>query len=440
MSIGVFVLLVVGDMYEFLSGQRLGQSIVSAGRQVVQASLQTLQQQHQNRNQQNAEANEAAVESSAGANQRPPGNASSTEYLVLNWLESTFAWFQVVILWHDPFLSLCTLTGLISSLLLLTYLAPRFYATLMIALFTYNLTKVWFKHVWPEIRVPPEDEDVQRADVNRWTYLHPDVMTLKEFGQVTRNLRLLLEFYLKKMIILRHKRPVAFCSIICSTLSCTAYLGHRVDGLTLVFSSMILLVLAPGIYMHLLPNEVKKYLWKTIGLKIINDLNESRLEQGETPIEVAIEALESKTVEEDEQHKRQPSSSFPTPDSTLSLLTSSTTTPTTKSLFDLLKERSMSLYRRSSSTESSEKTSSAVADTNKEANEEQDGDSEPLLSLPKERSNPINLYPRPTSTLFNEPVQTERSDDTTSSSNDESHSLIDLEEEDQQHDGFVLLG
>jgi len=41
----------------------------------------------------------------------------STEYLVYNWLESMFAWFQVVILWHEPRVSLCAISGLLSSFL-----------------------------------------------------------------------------------------------------------------------------------------------------------------------------------------------------------------------------------------------------------------------------------------------------------------------------------
>ena len=41
----------------------------------------------------------------------------STEYLVHNWLEALFAWFQIVILWHEPSVSIGAITGLLTSFL-----------------------------------------------------------------------------------------------------------------------------------------------------------------------------------------------------------------------------------------------------------------------------------------------------------------------------------
>lgn len=42
---------------------------------------------------------------------------ASTEYLVHNWLEALFAWFQVIVLWHEPYVSICALSGLLTSFL-----------------------------------------------------------------------------------------------------------------------------------------------------------------------------------------------------------------------------------------------------------------------------------------------------------------------------------
>lgn len=41
----------------------------------------------------------------------------STEYLVYHWLEALFAWFQVIVLWHEPRVSICALSGLLTSFL-----------------------------------------------------------------------------------------------------------------------------------------------------------------------------------------------------------------------------------------------------------------------------------------------------------------------------------
>ena len=143
-----------------------------------------------------------------------------------------------------------------------TYFAPRFYATIMIALFIYNLNKFWFKHVWPDIRVPPsaEREAEMKMDVDRFTYLHPQLMTLAELGNHLGNSIKSSEFYLHRLFQLRQQRPVAFCLLVCSILSCTAYIGNRVSGFSLMFSMLALVSTVPGIYCHLIGESTKNCL------------------------------------------------------------------------------------------------------------------------------------------------------------------------------------
>lgn len=151
---------------------------------------------------------------------------------------------------------------------MLTYSAPSFYAIIMIASFFYNLTRLWFRHIWPEIRVPPEEdkEEEARLDVNRWTYLHPDLMSLNEFAGITSNLIKASENYTSQLILLRREKPIKFCLIICSILSCTAFIGNRISDLNLIFLIVTALVLAPGIYLYLLPDSAKLYLKNYINI------------------------------------------------------------------------------------------------------------------------------------------------------------------------------
>lgn len=137
----------------------------------------------------------------------------------------------------------------------------------MIAIFVYQLTRVWFRHIWPEIRVPPTAgrEEESRLDVDRWTYLHPDLMTLAELRQATSNLIKTSEFYLNKLLAMRREKPVTFCLVICSSLSCTAYIGNRISGSTITLFILTVLVSAPAFYLHLLPKSAKDYLRKKFG-------------------------------------------------------------------------------------------------------------------------------------------------------------------------------
>lgn len=119
----------------------------------------------------------------------------------------------------------------------------------MIALFAYNLTIFWFRHVWPEIRVPvPEEREIEsRLDVDRWTPLHPDLITLKEFGQLINNLMKLSNQKMQKLLELRRNRPEIFCATICLFLTFTAYLG-RVNNLVLLLDTILILLILNGFY------------------------------------------------------------------------------------------------------------------------------------------------------------------------------------------------
>lgn len=181
---------------------------------------------------------------------------------------------------------------------LLTYIAPRFYATVLIAIFVYNLTKVWFKHVWPEIRVAPSPEAEQESimDVDRFALLHPHLMTLSELGRLISNLMKIGELYVGKLLQLRREKPGSFCLLICSILSCTAYVGSIISGLNLTLFIVAALVSGPGIYLYLLPAQVKQYLSKTFLVEIFHQAIQESIDeqyQNKSPVKDPSQAAPS---------------------------------------------------------------------------------------------------------------------------------------------------
>lgn len=353
----------------------------------------------------------------------------STEYLVYNWLEASFAWFQMVVLWHDPVVSIFSISGLFASFLLLTYFAPRFYATIMIGIFLYNLTKVWFKHVWPEIRVPPaniNEEEAEKSDVGRWTYLHPQIMTLNEFKTFIRNLIKLSEYYIKgNLLELRREKPTSFCILICSTLSCTAYIGNCIDGSKLIFSMVIALSTLPGIYLYLLPESLKANL-QDFSSTFQNLLRHYDKQQRQH-LQLDLEKDSSAQDQREEKEK----------------------VVETLSLFDHLKRNSFltqlaslsSSYALTGTPSSSSSLSQTIDTVNLQSNamdgtvpirnekikEEERKDVDESFSHNKNSSS--------SSSVGSSAIRRRLSDDL--SSNDESTSLIDLD--DDQQDGFVML-
>lgn len=143
---------------------------------------------------------------------------------------------------------------------MLTHFAPRFYATILIALFIYNATKIWFRYVWPEIRVKPSPlaEFAARADINRYTLLHPNLMTLEELGQeISRIAKFCDHFVIANMLILRQEKPIVFCSMVCGSLYVLACIGDKYSGYTILFWVLTVICLGPGAYIHLLPEDLK---------------------------------------------------------------------------------------------------------------------------------------------------------------------------------------
>lgn len=274
----------------------------------------------------------------------------------------------------------------------------------MIAIFVYNLTKVWFRHVWPEIRVPPEEgrEEESRLDVDRWTYLHPQLMTLTELRLVISNLMNTSELYLQNLLAIRRERPVAFCSVICFSLSCTAFIGNRICGSTLIFSIATALVTAPGIYLYLLPRSAKDYLKRRI-----SSLN-----------------FQTTSVEPQSEQESTPPQSPPT-------TTTSSAVPHL-TLFDHLRRRSFLTYREPS--ESTEETTNLKAQLNATALI----DNIQLRSDQVRSDQQINEAMEDNSSSADgklSQVSRRNSDDLSSN---ESASLIGSSEDDQ-HDGFVML-
>lgn len=300
---------------------------------------------------------------------------------------------------------------------MLTSFAPRFYATILLGLFAYNLIKVWFRYIWPEIRVPLDngrDEEL-RVGVDRWTHLHPHLLTLEEFKKVTENLMKAGETHLHKLLVLRREKPATFCLAICSTLSCTALIGSRISDLKLLFIATSVLTLAPGIYLHVLPKAAKNYLRNLI------NLNQLLITHSSSDNESSIPKISS-------------SPSAPIPITPIALSTSSSSSSssppppatTTTSLLDHFK---WALNRQEQPTLSLATSTAPSSDLVSDKVPIEDDQQEKLVEI-----NQLVLANEDSKNLSNKKQPLEGSAE--SGSNNESASLIDFEDD---QDGFVIL-
>lgn len=200
---------------------------------------------------------------------------NSTEYIMYNWLEALFAKFQMIVLWHEPLISAYAICSLLSSYFLLTYFAPRLYATILITIFVHQSTRLWFRYIWPEIRVPPsrEAEEAEKADIGRYTILHPQLMTLDELIDEFVNIGKICDYYIEKMLLLRQEKPFIFCSIICTFFYITATIGETISGFTLIFCLLLSITIGPGIYINVIPESLKIRLTQSLKLLSPREIN-----------------------------------------------------------------------------------------------------------------------------------------------------------------------
>lgn len=295
--------------------------------------------------------------------------------------------------------------------------------------------------MWPEIRVPPgrDREDELRLDVDRWTYLHPQLMTLAELNQNVGNLTRLGEKYLSDLLEMRQRKPLVFCSMICSVFMCTAFIGNTLSGMCLIFIALIILMTAPGIYVHLLPDNFKQWLRHSVGQKLFGDI------QSESSDELPQDVTD--------QGERIPLESTSGVTSRLpkEFITSSlsSTTKSIEQLFETLKQRSFPIIQTEQQTTRKSSSSSTTMLIREENENDDDDDGEDNRS---ERTKLIDIPLGTTSTRgaasegvdganirsrHNQIHSSRRRSSDTSDVNDESVSLI--ESDDDQQDGFVML-
>jgi hypothetical protein len=94
------------DMVNFEAAKRLAPNLLDTGRRWLFETVQNPQNQ-----------SDQEVANTDGEEETKNRDSASTEYLVHNWLEALFAWFQIVILWHEPSVSIGAISGLLSSFL-----------------------------------------------------------------------------------------------------------------------------------------------------------------------------------------------------------------------------------------------------------------------------------------------------------------------------------
>lgn len=266
-------------------------------------------------------------------------------------------------------------------------------------------------------------------------------MTFSELVDWLKNLSNSIKFHLTTMASMRREKPGLFCLKICLFLSCTAYIGNRVQDSDLLFYLTTILVLLPGLYLHVIPKSLRDKL-RTI-YSMGSPLSPSSVAQiltssahGTTPTS-PDHHLPSMTSEDHDsgstEGRSQISSSSDTQKSD-TYIEQTLSSQKQVSLFEQLKGRVtipfMAASSGSTKCEQVEESEDLIEkSTTTDCGGLKQAEALPLIDKtsnfdePTQQTNPLTCC-------------TNQSSNTDLSSNDSS-SLVDIDEE--QQDGFVLL-
>jgi len=143
---------------------------------------------------------------------------------------------QELALWKDPKSSLVALAGIH---LAFGYVATTSNTVLNLtlwALLSGFVYTTWTQRIWPEIRVPEENEGDPQSS---WTPVSPDVYSAPELIDLIDRLKTKTAELYHQARTLRSERPGAFCAY--SSLICLAvgYLGTMVTALGLLYYTVV---------------------------------------------------------------------------------------------------------------------------------------------------------------------------------------------------------
>ncbi|XP_021917955.1 reticulophagy regulator 2-like, partial [Zootermopsis nevadensis] len=139
----------------------------------------------------------------------------------------------------------------------------RFYGFVFWMILIGFLYDVWTERIWPEIAVPAADGSQSTGD---WTPVHPSVLSVPEISHYISETHMLLKDYCMWLKTLRGDQPGVFCCGMSCCFVGLSLIGRAVPGSLIAYFLVMLLMIGPGICIHVLPPS---FVEKLRGLRIL---------------------------------------------------------------------------------------------------------------------------------------------------------------------------
>ena len=158
---------------------------------------------------------------------------------------------QSLLLWENPYHSLTALSVFNISFWILVWTRRPISIVFFVSFILY-LIRIWKTKIWPEIRVTPSEDQLERED---WLPLHPQSLTVTELSQSWKIALSYATSVIHWFIELRKKNHPVFCVLMTIIFVATGIIGQAVSGAMIVYTLLMIVLLTPGVIVHILPSK-----------------------------------------------------------------------------------------------------------------------------------------------------------------------------------------
>ncbi|KAK9501662.1 hypothetical protein O3M35_012346 [Rhynocoris fuscipes] len=172
---------------------------------------------------------------------------------------------QHIIKWEEPTESILYIILVNTLFWFLTYIQWKFYGLLFAILCSYIIHEAWSEHIWPEIRVPKENEKIMEKDRGDIITEAPEgYLTVPEISHYATTVKDALHKYYNRLCYLRATQPPVYCGIVSIACLVVAGIGSVISGIALVYLLTMAFMIIPGCIVHLLSPLQKEKLCSLI--------------------------------------------------------------------------------------------------------------------------------------------------------------------------------
>lgn len=164
---------------------------------------------------------------------------------------------QRILVWENPIISCLCVLGVNVLFWFAVNFDYKFYGAVFSVLLISFVYDVWIEKIWPEISIrasKTQTRETQHVDNSR-------ILSMQEISHYMNELQNALREYYARIKTFRENQPGLFCCGMCTCFAILTVIGRTIPGLVIGYCLIMLVMVGPGIYIHLLHPPIMMRVW-----------------------------------------------------------------------------------------------------------------------------------------------------------------------------------